>query len=388
MAAEKNPVINLPVKITLTSEGIEWFIRHKKQLKRIRTVDRQIEYGVSLNNFSAASLQKMINIDYIASLELARIEFTSKRQEIVDLTKLIVYRIMYKKFGQECFAVFLDSPLIKRWNRTNPSRIIDADSSINQQYVENLLVSVAGEIPAVSTDVQQSLFRKTGGNSALSEEEKKMRYFLIDRFMISMPNIIWCVLVKSRGQPEYHSLIAQIRVLLENYLGKAVIAEYLALMIVELLSFSEANHYMQVAREMVARDDPLDPNIILNSKVRARVQQHMLNQGDFLYLTYRVSGKTASIGTENRLQVVLFNREREYSKLKTQIENKMDIDLRSRSLFHFYEEMPVKEINPELGLYYLSYLQAACEKQNVRFDSKVNQLLRRDLTIITLTLQF
>ena len=66
----------------------------------------------------------------------------------------------------------------------------------------------------------------------------------------------------------------------------------------------------------------------------------------------------------------------------------MDIDLNSRTLLHFHEEMPVKEINPELGLYYLSYLQAACEKQNVRFDSKVNQLLRRDLTIISFTLQF
>ena len=40
----------------------------------------------------------MINIDYIAAVEMARTEFSSKRREIIDLTKLIVFRLLYRTF--------------------------------------------------------------------------------------------------------------------------------------------------------------------------------------------------------------------------------------------------------------------------------------------------
>jgi hypothetical protein len=42
----------------------------------------------------------------------------------------------------------------------------------------------------------------------------------------------------------------------------------------------------------------------------------------------------------------------------------------------------------ELGLYYLSYLNEAASKVNVKFDSLVNQIRNSDLTVITLRLVF
>jgi hypothetical protein len=45
-------------------------------------------------------------------------------------------------------------------------------------------------------------------------------------------------------------------------------------------------------------------------------------------------------------------------------------------------------VGTELGRYYLSFLQSACEKQNVRIESIVSQPARSDLTVIRLSLQF
>ena len=123
MRARRSPVIELPLKITLTTAGVEWFIRNKRQLKQLRMADSRLEYGISVAMMSAAALQKMINIDYIASVELARSEFYSKRSEIIDLTKLIVHRILFKKFENETSRMFMASALIKKWNRQKPGAL-------------------------------------------------------------------------------------------------------------------------------------------------------------------------------------------------------------------------------------------------------------------------
>ena len=64
MRARRSPVIELPLKITLTTAGVEWFIRNKRQLKQLRMADSRLEYGISVATMSATALQKMINIDY------------------------------------------------------------------------------------------------------------------------------------------------------------------------------------------------------------------------------------------------------------------------------------------------------------------------------------
>ena len=114
----------------------------------------------------------------------------------------------------------------------------------------------------------------------------------------------------------------------------------------------------------------------------------MEKRRDQLYLIWKISSRGASIGTENRLKVVLFNHEYDYEKLKEEVEDKKRLDLKDKNLFDFYQEIPEQRRNTELGLFYLSYLNEACEKQNVRFDSNVSQLPQRDLTVTTLSLKF
>ena len=41
-----------------------------------------------------------------------------------------------------------------------------------------------------------------------------------------------------------------------------------------------------------------------------------------------------------------------------------------------------------MGLYYLSYLEDACKKVNVKFESLVNQFTTSDLTVINLKFNF
>jgi hypothetical protein len=387
MRGRKSPVIELPLKITLTTAGVEWFIRNKRQLKQLRMADSRLEYGISVAMMSAAALQKMINIDYIASVELARSEFYSKRSEIIDLTKLIVHRILFKKFENETTRMFLASALIKRWNRQNPGRCIDENTAYNQGQVDALFAGISADIPLVSMDIQEPLMRTYAANAALSDEDRTLRAYVSDGFVINSSKLLWFILAKSRGLPEYEGLIGELRAVLSTYVEKAAISGNLALMIVELLGYTEVSHYRQVT-ERLLKGRRADESLMTDEHLRAEVQRRMEAEGDLLSLTYQLGSKGASIGTQYRLRVSICNQEKTFRRLNEQLESRLGIDVKEHSLLDFYKRLPEQQINTELGLYYLSYLQKACEKQNIRIESTVNLVPRSDLTLINLTLQF
>jgi len=383
----RSPVIDLPLKITLTPTPVECFRKNRRELKQLRMADSRLEYGIAVTTMAASSLQKMINIDYIAAVELARSEFSSKRVEIVDLTKLIVHRILFKKFENETLRMMMGSSLIKRWNRQNPTRLIDMSTPTNNTQVTSLLAAIAPEIPTVSMEIQEPILRAWAANASLSGEERTLRAYLSDGFILNASKLLLCVLARSRGQAEYSELIAEVRGVLGGYVEKAIISEYLSLMIVELLGYTEVSHYEQVARRLMRGRTP-GTTLMTDEGIRSDVRRHMESEGDLLSLPYQIGSKGASIGTENRLRVTICNQEQGYQTVREQLESRIGTDVKERSLLDFYRKIPEQRINTELGLYYLSYLQKACEKQNVRIESTVSQVPRSDLTLINLTLQF
>ena len=172
---------------------------------------------------------------------------------------------------------------------------------------------------------------------------------------------------------------------LKKYLEIAKISEYLSLMLMELAIYAENTNLQKVAKEMYPNSKNIE-DLILNENIRKKILQRVERDIEYLYLIWRIRGKKFSIGTENRLQITLFNREYRHRKLQHEIENKKRLNLKEKTLFDFYKNIPEKKINTELGLYYLSYLNEACEKMNIRFDSIVSQQLQSGLTVITLCL--
>jgi hypothetical protein len=202
-----------------------------------------------------------------------------------------------------------------------------------------------------------------------------------------MRNITWCVLARSRSQKEYPAMVQRVGTLLRGYVSRAKIAEYLALMVTELLTYTESLRSFGLARRLSPRSKA-GPEMLRSPKLRAAIAAQLQREEDYLYLTYRVIGKGASIGTGNRLRIVLFNRAEEYRKVKEQVENKLGLDIKKKSLLEFYRRMPEGELGVELGLYYLSFLQAECARCDVHLESYVSEVPSRDLMVINLMLQF
>ena len=78
----------------------------------MRLADNIEEYGVSLNNFSPQTIQHMILVGYISKLEISVPEFASCRQDVLDLSKLIVFSLLYKQFDRAVFSSLIECSYI------------------------------------------------------------------------------------------------------------------------------------------------------------------------------------------------------------------------------------------------------------------------------------
>jgi hypothetical protein len=383
----RKPTFELPVKIIFTEDGVNFFIKNNKQLSRFRLADEQEAYGIALENFSYASLQRMININYVSKVEIAAVDFLSHRQSLMDLSKLIVYGMMYNKFDAVAFNDLIHSDLITRWNRLNPGKIIDERTHINDGYLESILRRNPNIVNTIKREILAPVKRDINQRGTLLPEEKNVLLLLSEKYLEKLRPILWYILSRYQGTRGYRDLVEEIRRHLNDFLEKSKISEYLALMILELLSYVENSNLLSFARRSKIKA-ATSGAIIYDSHLRQKLQEEMVRKDEKLYISWRLRGRGSSIGTDSRLTVTIYNRESEYQRLQQNINDKRNINLKEKNLMEFYQHMSEETANTELGLYYLSYLSEACNKVNVRFESNVNQINNRDLTVITLGFNF
>jgi len=382
---ERKSIIDLPVKLVLTEEGTSFFIRKGKNLKKFKLADNVEEYGIVLDTFSPASLQRMMLVDYISKVEISKSEFMSTRQEIMDLSKLVVYSMLYRQYDAYIFARVLSSDVIKKWNRLNPSNIIDGRTRINDAFLQNVLREKEKDLLEIKQEILSPLYAYINKNSSLLPEEKNVLLLLSEKFLNNLRPFTWFIIAKFKGADGYEQLVKDIRSSLSEYMEKSKIAEYVSLMIIELAMNAENSNLKREAKAFFK--GAVDMNAVLfDPNIRRQVIESLERKGELVYLSWKMGSRGATVGMQGKLQITLYNKESEYQNIKEIVEDRKSANLKKKSLQDFYRELPEGEASTELGLYYLSYLSEACDNVNVKFESLVSQMPASDLTVITLAL--
>lgn len=381
---ERKTVLDLPLKIVLTEEGSTVFIRQNKKLTRFKLADSAEEYGLLLDKFAPASIQRMLLLDYISKVEISRTEFVSCRQEVMDLSKLVVYGLLYRQHDAYLFSRVLQSDVIKRWNRANPLSIIDEKTKFNDGFLQSFLREREKSVEEIRADLLAPLRASITRDPNLLPDEMNVQLFLSEKFLANLRPVNWFILAKFRGVEGYEALAAEVRKSLSDYMAKARIAEYVALMIIELAVNAENSNLRREA-SLVYRGAMDTNSILFDPAIRKKAMDELVRKGEKIYLAWKLGGTSLSIGTHGKLQVTLYHKEDAYREYKDSIDSKRTVDLKRKSLFDFYREIPAGEADTELGLYYLSYLNEACEKVGIKFESSVSQIKSADTTVITLS---
>ncbi len=380
-------MLELPLKVILTEDGTSNFISHKKKLLRIKMADNTEEYGVALNKFSPQSIQNMILIDYISKVEISMSEFVSKRQEIMDLSKLIVYSVMYKQFDREIFQAIIETDCIRKYNRTHAGHLIDEKTHISDKQLRAELSSKNAVIDQIRKTILTPIWKNVMSNKEYSPEEKNIFLLMSEKFMNRLSLLNWHIFVLFYKDENFGEILSQTRKILSRYMDKSRVADYISTMVMELALNSENANITKEAQKMYPGREDLNM-LVLDPDVRKKIVRELEMKKQFVFLSWKLGGGSSSIGKQGRLQITLYNKSDEFSDIKETVDAATNANTNKKSLVDFYRDLPAGEEGTDLGMYYLSYLEDACKKVNVRFDSLVNQFSSSDLTVITLTFSF
>lgn len=387
MAVEKKPFLDLPLKVVLTEEGASHFISRKKKLLRFRLADNVEEYGVSLSTFAPLSLQSMILVDYVSKIEISMPEFVSSRQEIMDLSKLVVYSVLYKQFDREILSAMLATDCIRKHNRANPSQLLDEKTSISDHILRSRMENSDSVIKEARTEILKPIYESIVEDTALTPEEKNVYLLMTEKFLNRLSLFNWYIIIKFFKKDGFSEMLSSIRQIIRQYMEKSKISEYISLMVMELaLNCENAN--MRKEAKIMYRGIEESDMVIYDPEIRSKIISELERKHELVFISWKLGGGSTSIGKQGRLQVTLYNKDDEFQEFKENIQNKKAADLNKRSLIDFYRELPEGQEGTDLGLYYLSYLDEACKKVNVKFESLVNQFSSSDLTVINLIFNF
>ena len=387
MSAEKKFSLNLPLKVILTEEGASHFISHKIKLLRFRLADNIEEYGISLNPFSPQSLQNMILVNYISKIEISMSEFVSVRQEVMDLSKVVVYSLLYKQFDRQLFADFIQTDAVQKHNRKNPTQLIDERTKMSENQLRQILASQKATVQLAKKEILDRVWKSLMENKDYSLEEKNIYLLMTEKFLNRLSLMNWYIITKFYRTEGFSQINIAIRHLLQVYMEKSRVAEYISILVMELALNSENTNMRKEAKRMFAGIEDVDA-LIYDPEQREKIVAELKRNHEQVFISWKLGGGSSAIGKQGRLQITLYNKDDEFQEVKENIESKASADTNKKSLIDFYRELPEGQESTDLGLYYLSYLDDACKKVNVKFESIVNQFSSSDLTVINLIFNF
>lgn len=387
MAEKKKFILDLPLKVILTEEGTSHFLSHKKQLLNLKLADNRSAHGVSMEHFSPGSLQNMILLDYISKMEISMPEFVSKRQEVMDLSKLIVFSILYKQMDRDVSSELIKCECVRLHNRSNPSSLIDEKTVIPEKTLRATLAMKDATIQSAKKTILDPVWKSIMSNSEYSPEEKNVYLLMTEKFLNRLSLMNWYIIVKFYKSEGFTEILSILRQYLASYMTKSKVAEYISVMVMELALNSENNNIRKAAKYLYKGIDNSD-TLIFDPEVRQKIVKELQRKHELVFLSWSLGGGSASIGKQGLLQITLYNKDDEFQEVKENLESKMSANLNKKSLIDFYKQMPEGQEGTDLGLYYFSYLEDACKKVNVKFESIVNQSSQSDLTVINLKFNF
>ena len=386
-SGEKKRVLNLPIKLVLTQEGSTFFINQNKKLLRFTMAGNVEEYGISLDCFVAENIQRLILANYISKIEISQSELVSLRQEIMDLSKLIVFSLLYRQYDIFIFKQILASPVIKKWNRLNPASIIDEKTHINQHYLAAILKKNEELIYETKKEILAPLYAFINKKADMRAEEKNLQLFLSEKFLNNLRPFIWFIITKFNAAPNFDLIIKTIRTSLTEYMDKTRIAEYISLMLMELILSAENMNMRKEAKRLFPNiEDPQEA--LFDPKIRQLLIAELKRKEEKVFVSWKIGGgSTSSIGTQGKMQISLYNKVASSEAVKASLNDMKKADVNKNSLIDFYRALPEGTDVCSLGMYYISYLIEQCEKINVHFEANASKS-DADLTVINLAFMF
>jgi hypothetical protein len=220
---------------------------------------------------------------------------------------------------------------------------ISFDTQVNTRYLNSVFNQYPDELKRLRQRLRRPAFSVIAEKEQTTDDERRILELTCDKYLDSLSPLTWFLLLVGRGTPAARPLIQFIQSRLVEYVSKSAVTEYFALMLIELLN---------VVRSEISTDDDGAPGPV--------------------YLLWRLHSRRKAAGDRARLHLIVSNNKSRYEEIRKVVNSRANVEVKGKSLYDFYSEGSELSNSINLGLYYLSFLQEACKKENIRLESFVN----------------
>ena len=332
-------------RLILTDEGSSYFFARNQRLQRFRLLDGREEYGLQLSDYAPAVLQRLVAGGLVRKLEFPVTDVIEERHAVIDYVRVIAFGFFFRYAHAFVRSILRGSDMARAWKRANPRS--DLESHDTARAIEKLLEKHREEygrlVKTMNVRVRAAyatILRKDG--QSVDTDDKVQRQQVIDTLIGLIPKEAWFLLLLRKRERDAAQFIHDLSLSLAETIKKSSVADYLALMLVELLV------HMQ-RRRSVPQAGAIFPTLYLLTQfgqlpsAQSNVERH-------------------------RLHMMVSTGNLRFEALKADLDElARERAAGSETFEQFSRSAGAGDVN--LGLYYAGFFEDACRKLGIGFDS-------------------
>lgn len=117
--SKKRKQFDYPVSLALTPKGMEVFLNSKRGYDIFTSLDQKRNYGVQLSKLDFGALKSLLSGRAVSKIEIPFFSFEQTKEEIPDITRLLVNYIFHQRFADEVLKLIFDSRVFDYWMATH-----------------------------------------------------------------------------------------------------------------------------------------------------------------------------------------------------------------------------------------------------------------------------
>lgn len=375
MVATSTPVLSIPIEISLSEEGDSFFLRNARRMDAFHLLKGKGKGSHRLAGFNPKLIQTLLTFGFLNKVSTVIDDLLPMRNEVVDMSKLLVYGMSYRQFADDVLQLVLNSEPLKAWNRRNPKQRIDAGNCKGRSFTSFI------EKRRDARDAMVKLFLGNALSGFMKGKDPREQQKLVSsgkRFLLALDSFTWFFILSYRSSSGWSDVYNGILKLLVLHLQRISFIEYTALVVVELLQQIELDTMRSSARVLYGSRARTD--LLLREEEHVKVlKQHRLDHGGGTHLSCSFERKQSGKGVRNRIKITLAGQASSYRQLNRRVHESLRSSRQGKDLFEYFEDG--NELG-FLGFNYLSFLRDFCKEWGIRFDSFVNRIEEGDYTVI------
>ncbi len=378
--------LKLPLTITLTAQGEFFFCQHESSMDTKEDGIIRKSHQLSCKSCSAGLLKRMITSGYISQIEVTRTDFNSKREEIIDLAKLISYGILQHKCTFKLADKLNRTNFVNQWNRHNPLKMLTSDNIAENFYSRKKQTPT--ELASTNSAMRRLLINCFDSHEAkrknIRKEDMKLLLFKAKNYLGYFNSQLWVLMMKIWNTPNCKDAVETVNAVLWEYLSKSDIADYLGLLAMELVLVVEKALILKATTTYLEGKIELE-HFMRNSNDRAKLFKSLQRRNETASLIWRIKGMNSQNRASNTLNLIVANRIGESESVLKSLGNS-SIKPKSKNIAEFYKDIGSEE--NKIGLYYLNYIEEECRRLGVKLSTYTSIEKERNIFSVNLSVRF